>query len=150
MKTLPRPLLLLAGLFASGPLLAALDLSDAEAAAIKAPAFDYVESWYAGDAGRMERALHPDLAKRNPGTDPATGKPRLEHMGREQLVQYTRDGVGSKTPPEQQRKEVTILDAYADIAVVKIVSSAFVDYVEEVKIDGRWVIVNVLWRYKTD
>lgn len=150
MKTLPRPLLLLAGLFATLPRCAALDLSAAEATAIKAPALDYVESWYAGDAARMAQALHPDLAKRNPGTDPATGKTRIEHMGREQLVQYTRDGAGSQTPPEQQRKEVTILDAYADIAVVKIVSSAFVDYVEEVKVDGRWVIVNVLWRYKLD
>jgi hypothetical protein len=27
-------------------------------------ALDYTEGWYAGDAARMERALHPELAKR--------------------------------------------------------------------------------------
>jgi len=24
---------------------------------------DYIEGWYAGDAARMEKALHPELAK---------------------------------------------------------------------------------------
>jgi hypothetical protein len=32
--------------------------------AIKQPALDYIEGWYEGDAARMERALHPELAKR--------------------------------------------------------------------------------------
>ena len=26
---------------------------------------DYIEGWYAGDAARMEKALHPELAKWN-------------------------------------------------------------------------------------
>jgi hypothetical protein len=33
-------------------------------AAIRQAAVDYIEGWYTGDADRMERALHPDLAKR--------------------------------------------------------------------------------------
>jgi len=33
-------------------------------ASIKKTALDYIEGWYAGDAARMERALHPELAKR--------------------------------------------------------------------------------------
>src|SRR4051812_14973787 len=36
----------------------------ADSAAIKATALDYIEGWYTGDAERMERALHPELAKR--------------------------------------------------------------------------------------
>ncbi|MDX2438456.1 MAG: nuclear transport factor 2 family protein [Acidobacteriota bacterium] len=47
--------------FAAGP--------DDEAA-IKATALDYLEGWYSGDAERMERALHPDLAKRIVRVDP--------------------------------------------------------------------------------
>ena len=39
-------------------------------AAIKATALDYLEGWYSGDAERMERALHPDLAKRIVRVDP--------------------------------------------------------------------------------
>ena len=32
--------------------------------AVREAVLDYIEGWYAGDAERMERALHPDLAKR--------------------------------------------------------------------------------------
>lgn len=32
-------------------------------AKIRAAALDYIEGWYEGDAERMERALHPHLAK---------------------------------------------------------------------------------------
>jgi ketosteroid isomerase-like protein len=28
---------------------------------------DYFESWFDGDVGRMDRALHPDLVKRRAG-----------------------------------------------------------------------------------
>ena len=33
--------------------------------AIVRAALDYFEGWFDGDAARMERALHPDLAKRS-------------------------------------------------------------------------------------
>ena len=38
--------------------------ADAERAMIVATALDYFEGWFDGDAVRMERALHPELAKR--------------------------------------------------------------------------------------
>ena len=36
--------------------------------AIVRVALDYFEGWFDGDAARMERTLHPDLAKRSPTT----------------------------------------------------------------------------------
>ena len=45
--------------------------SAADTAAIRAAALDYIEGWYAGNAGRMERAVHPDLAKRIMNTNSA-------------------------------------------------------------------------------
>jgi Putative lumazine-binding len=35
--------------------------------AVVATALDYFEGWFEGDATRMERALHPGLAKRSLG-----------------------------------------------------------------------------------
>jgi hypothetical protein len=52
-----------------------------ESAEIKKTALDYIEGWYAGDAARMERALHPELAKRMISTDPKTGRSQFNHMG---------------------------------------------------------------------
>src|SRR5262249_48228671 len=44
--------------------------SEADLAAIKQTALDYIEGYYEGNAERMERALHPELAKRIVRTDP--------------------------------------------------------------------------------
>ena len=117
-------------------------------AAIKATALNYIEGWYEGDAARMESALHPELAKRMILTDPKTGHSQFNHMGAMQLVQNTRRGGGSKTPKDQQTKEITILDRYNNAAVVKIVASGWIDYLEEAKVNGEWKIINVLWELK--
>ena len=122
----------------------------ADSSAIRQTALDYIEGWYAGDAERMERALHPELAKRIVHTNPANGKSRLDQMGAMALVQATRAGHGAKTPKSEQRKEVTILDTYENAASVKIVAAAWVDYLHMAKFDGRWVIVNVLWELRPE
>ena len=119
-----------------------------DSAAIKKAALDYIEGWYEGDATRMERALHPELAKRMISTDPKTGQSQFNHMGAMALVERTRAGGGTKTPKEQQLKEVTILDRYNNAAVVKIIASDWIDYLEEAKFNGEWKIINVLWELK--
>ena len=119
-----------------------------ENAAIKKTALDYIEGWYASDAARMERALHPELAKRMISTDPKTGRSQFNHMGAMTLVQRTRDGGGTKTPADRQLKEVTVLDRFNNAAVVKIVASDWIDYLEVAKFNGEWKIINVLWELK--
>jgi Putative lumazine-binding len=121
---------------------------DPEAAAIRQAALDYIEGWYEGDAVRMERALHPELAKRIVMTDAASGKSRLDSMSAMTLVQYTRAGGGKKTPKEAQMKDVTILDRYQNAAVVKVVATNWIDYLQVAKYNGDWKIVNVLWELK--
>jgi putative lumazine-binding protein len=116
--------------------------------AIKVTALNYIEGWYEGDAARMESALHPELAKRMISTDPKTGHSQFNHMGAMQLVQNTRHGGGNKTPKDQQLKEITILDRYNNAAVVKIVASGWIDYLEVAKFNGQWKIINVLWELK--
>ena len=117
-----------------------------DAEAIKQTALDYAEGWYEGNAERMERALHPDLAKRIVRTKDGVSK--LDQMNAATLVQYTRAGGGAKTPKEQQQKDVTILDVFENAASVKVVMSGWIDYMQMAKFNGRWVIVNVLWAVK--
>ena len=122
--------------------------SDVEA--IKKTALDYGQGWYEGDAERMERALHPDLAKRVLLSDPRTGKGRIEHMSALRLIQGTRKGGGSRTPPEQQKTTFTILDVFGNAASVKLEMHDWIDYMHMSKIEGRWVIVNVLWEFTSE
>jgi len=124
--------------------------AEADSSAIRQTALDYIEGWYTGDAERMERALHPELAKRIVRTNPANGKSRLDQMSAMSLVQSTRAGYGTKTPKSEQQKDITILDIYRNAASVKIVAAAWVDYLHMARFDGRWVIVNVLWELKPE
>jgi Putative lumazine-binding len=121
--------------------------SASDAAAIKQTALDYIEGWYEGNAERMERAVHPELAKRIVQTN-AQGRSRLDQMSAMTLVMGTRRGGGKDTPPEKQQKDVTILDVFENAASVKVVASEWVDYLHMAKFGGRWVIVNVLWELK--
>ncbi len=124
-------------------------VADTQKAAITQTALDYIEGWYTGDAERMERALHPELAKRIVHTNPQ-GQSRLDQMSAMSLVQGTRRGFGKQTPKEKQLKEITILDVFENAASVKIVASDWIDYLHIAKFNGRWVIVNVLWELKPE
>jgi hypothetical protein len=147
MESVMRTTCLLAILLASGTARGG-DVSAADRSAIEAAALDYIEGWYEGNAERMERALHPELAKRIVLTDPKTGKSRLDQMGAMTLVQGTRRGGGKQTPADKRQRDVTILDVYENVGCVKVVASDWIDYLHVAKFNGRWVIVNVLWELK--
>ena len=122
----------------------------ADAEAIRQTALDYIEGWYEGNAERMERALHPELAKRIVQTNPQNGRSRLDQQSALTLVQNTRRGGGRDTPKQRQQKDVTILDVFGNAASVKVVASDWIDYLHVAKFNGRWVIVNVLWELKPE
>jgi hypothetical protein len=129
------------------PISASHAQSAADSAAIKATALDYIQGWYAGDATRMERALHPELAKRIVQTD-TLGRQRLEQQSAMTLVLGTRNGYGKDTPQADRHDDVRILDIYRNAASVRIDASYWIDYLQVAKWRGRWVIVNVLWELK--
>ena len=120
----------------------------ADSSSIRATALDYVEGWYEGNPGRMGRALHPELVKRIVVSDTATKRSVLQNMGASALVNSTRHGWGKETPKGRRLKDVTILDIFGSAASVKAVMADWIDYLQMAKVDGRWVIVNVLWERK--
>lgn len=139
-------LLVVIGVAAMGS--AAQAQSAVDSAAIRTTALDYVEGWYTGDAARMERALHPELAKRIVTTNQQSGRSGLGQQSALTLVLGTRNGGGRNTPPEQMQKDVVILDIFQNAASVRATMSGWIDYMHMAKWNGRWVIVNVLWELK--
>src|SRR5688572_21748988 len=119
-----------------------------DSSSIRATALDYVEGWYEGNPERMGRALHPEQVKRIVVGDTATKRSVLQNMGASALVNGTRHGWGKETPKDRRQKEVTILDIFGNAASVKAVMADWIDYLHVAKVDGRWVIVNVLWELK--
>jgi hypothetical protein len=116
----------------------------ADSAAIRQAALDYIDGYYTGDGARMERAVHPELAKRIVRVD-ERGRPQLGQMSALTLVMGTRDGGGSDIPVAERRSDVTILDIYQNAASAKIYATGWIDYLHLAKWRGRWVIINVLW-----
>ena len=115
--------------------------------AIRATAEDYIGGWYDGDAARMERAIHPELAKRNIATMD-NGRSRFSNMTAMAMVQATRNRTRNPQPADQRLLEISILAIHGTMASVKAVSWDFVDLVHMAKSDGRWVIVNDLWGFR--
>lgn len=120
-----------------------LDSSKDKEAITKA-ALDYIEGWYEGNAERMERALHPELAKRGVFVDKKTGKIAMRSVGAADMVKYTKAGAG-KSPEKKEKVKLTLLDVFKNTACVKIVSPDFVDYLQLARYKDGWAIVNVLW-----
>jgi hypothetical protein len=129
---------------------AARSQSAADSAAIRSTALDYVEGWYEGNPQRMARALHPELVKRIVVNDTATKQSVLQNMGATALINGTRHGYGKSTPKERQEKAVTILDIFGNASSAKAVMADWIDYMQLAKVNGRWVIVNVLWEKKPE
>lgn len=116
----------------------------ADSSAIVATALDYIDGFYTSDAARMERALHPELAKRIVG-DPAGPESRLQNMTAEQLIQATASGGAARIPDDAKKEDVSILDIYNNMASVRIDAGLWIDYLHLARWNGEWKIVNVLW-----
>ena len=116
-----------------------------EVAVVQA-ALDYFEGWFDGDAARMERALHPELAKRSIG-QLSSDSERLETITRRQMVDATAAGEGRRRDPGDRRIEVDVEHMSGTIANVTVRSAVYVEYLQLVRTRDGWRIVNALWRY---
>ena len=116
-----------------------------EHAAIVATVLDYFEGWFDGDAARMDRALHPALAKRSLGQVAAAGAD-LRSVTKEQMVAWTAGGEGKEVDPGPDRRiDVTVVDVYGNIAGVVVDSDVYREYLHLVGTDDGWKTVNALW-----
>jgi hypothetical protein len=109
---------------------------------ILASATDYIESWLDGDPERMARCLHPALVKR----ESLEADPSAENTTRDEMIQAAGEGRGTKL---DRPYEVSILDAYGDIATVRVLSSAYMDYLHVARSGSQWLLLNVLWQRRS-
>jgi hypothetical protein len=117
-----------------------MDDEDAIVATVK----DYWDGWFDGDAERMERALHPALAKTGVRVD-ASGLPITAAMTAEDMIGWTRDGDGVAEKPADPASEITINDIYHQIATVTVRSGIYREYLHLVKTPDGWKILNALY-----
>jgi hypothetical protein len=102
---------------------------------------DYYDGWFEGDVSRMQRALHHDLIKRGIANPSGT----LETDSAETMLEGTRRGIGTRYGPDRRHIDICINHVHTPIADVHVTGDVYVDYLQLVRVDGRWQILNALW-----
>lgn len=113
---------------------------------IERACLDYFEGWFEGDAARMERALHPDLAKRSLDGDGES----VKHITAAQMVDATERGVGKSYDLPDRGIDVEIHEVYRNIANVTVRSAVYREYVQLAHTRNGWKVVNTLWQRSHD
>ena len=121
-------------------------------AGIKMAVLDYVEGIYEVQPERIERSVSKDLAKVGYWRAPDATTYGEAPMSYEELVDLAgKWNKSGNVDPEKAPKQIEILDLMDQIAVVKLSAQWGIDYLNLAKIDGRWMIKNVLWQsYPSD
>lgn len=116
-----------------------------EKEAVRQAALDYLEGIYNVQPERIERSVHPTLAKRGFYKKDATAPYVESPMTYEQLVKlagsWNKDG-----KRDTALREIAILDVLDQTAVVKLTASWGIDYMFLGKFDGKWKITQILWQ----
>ena len=112
-------------------------------AAIRAAVTDYIEGYYLSDPVRMERSLHPQYLKH---TISGSGGQLtvIKKIGME-MVREVRNKK-EVTPASQRKKEISIFAIDGDVASVKLVATAWTNYITLLKQNGEWMILSVVKR----
>ncbi len=123
----------------------AAPVSDREA--VRLAVLDYVEGIYNTQPERIERSVHPMLAKigfyRAPeATEFGPGRPMTYDRLIEIAKTFNKDGKLPKNAP----KEIVIYDVLEQTASAKLTADWGIDYMHLGKFDGKWKIVNVIWQ----
>lgn len=117
-----------------------------DAAAIRSCLLDYFEGWFDGDAARMDRALHPGLAKHALAQGPTRAE-ALDLTTKDEMVDATRLGRGRDRDVPDRAIQVDIAAVSGDIASVIVHSAVYVEYVLLARTSEGWRITGTLWRW---
>lgn len=121
--------------------------SDPDHVAVTAAVLDYVEGLYEVKPDRIKRSVHPSLAKVGYWREGEGGDYREDRMSYLELVNMAgRWNADGHVDPDTAPKEILLLDVLDKTAVAKLTAEWGVDYLQLAKINGQWMIINVLWQ----
>lgn len=147
-KTTFAAILVLASFLAPRPALRAQTAAN-DTLAIIETVMNYGDGFYSGSAERMEKALCPDLYKLAPVKLPNLESFCLTQSTYTGLIEMARAKV-ALTDEAKRKISVKILQISGDLALARLSSAQFNDYLAMAKMDGSWKIVNVLWTFGPD
>lgn len=124
--------------------LTAQDASDEDG--VRAAILDYVEGVYEVAPERIQRSVHPDLDKFGYARGGDDADWRRIPMTFDQLVELAATYNVNGRVPADAPKEIELFEVLDKTAAAKLTAHWGVDYFHLAKIDGKWMIVQVLWQ----
>jgi hypothetical protein len=115
-------------------------------AAIRRCLLDYFEGWFEGDAARMDRALHPGLAKHAVGQGPDRGD-ALDLTTKDEMVEATARGIGRLRDLPDRAIRIDVAAVSDGIASAIVHSAVYVEYVLLARTSDGWRITSTLWHW---
>ena len=115
------------------------ETTSSDVVAVVAAARDYFEGWFDADETRMDRALHPNLVKRQAGEE-------LGITTKERMLDLTRRGEGREDAADRTL-DIEVTDIYGDIASATVHSAVYHEYLQLVRTRDGWKIANALWQF---
>lgn len=97
----------------------------------------------------MDSILNDSLNKVTVGYSRLEQKEIARATTKEQMLAFSKNWNKSGTKfPFNPNNAAVILDIYDRIASVKLISDNWVEYLQLIKLDGKWEIMNLIWQHK--
>lgn len=136
MKTI---LIIIVSFFSSG-----LFAQSSEKAQIERTILNYVESFYEADTTKAYESIVKDLAKR--GYFIKEGNVTETRMSFEQFIRMAKRWKNTQNITKESPKKITVFDILDKTASAKVEALWGIDYFHLAKLNGKWMIVHVLWQ----
>jgi hypothetical protein len=108
---------------------------------------DYVDGLYLAQPDRIKKSVHPELMKK--GFWKAKDKTEYAYEGVmtfQQLVDLAAKWNAKGWLPKDAVKKIEIYDVQDQTASAKLSAHWGTDYFQLAKMDGKWMIINILWQ----
>lgn len=127
--------------------LSAQDINS-EVDAVRDACMDYINAFYKADTTLAHRSVHPSLRKTGFywKKDDAEYSKQLEMPFRDLIGLAARWNADGSRADEETPKSVEVFEVSDKTAVAKVSAVWGIDYMSLMKVDDKWMIVNVLWQ----
>ncbi len=112
--------------------------------AVEKAILNYVEAFYEADTSKAYESVAPYIAKRGYYTQ--NGEPRETTMSFEQLVNLSKRWKQNQNITADTSKKITVFEILDKTASAKVEAKWGIDYFHLGKVNGKWMIINVLWQ----
>jgi hypothetical protein len=108
---------------------------------------DYLEGFYEGDSTKIVRSISPTVVKYGYYVPKGDSTYHGEAMTFAEMLDYVRKVKARGRPvPATAPREVSLFEVLDQTATAKVVAWWGTDYLHLAKIDGRWMITQVIWQ----